>query len=148
MSTHRTTTSAPTARTTRRPGARRPPAWSVPLLAAAAALLTWGAGTAAGIDAVVVGANGQELPVGPVAVVLAALVAGFAGWGVRALLRRLGGDGHEGRSPGERTWTATCAVVLVVSLLGPLGAATTSATLLLVTLHLVVGAVVTWGLRR
>ena len=125
---------------------RRVPGWSVPLLAAAAGLLVWGAGTALGVEAVVRGGAGDTV-VGPVAVIVTALLVGLAGWGVRSLLRRLGSP-RAGRTPGERTWLVTCAVVLLVSLLGPLGAASVSATVLLAALHVTVGAVVALGLRH
>ncbi|MFF2620811.1 DUF6069 family protein [Oerskovia jenensis] len=127
--------------------ARRVPAWCVPLLAAAAALLVWAAGTAAGVEAVVRGAAG-DLAIGPAAVVVTSLLVGFAGWGVRSLLRRIGRAPRAGRARGERAWVVTCAVVLLVSLLGPLGAVSASATLLLLALHVTVGAVVALGLRR
>ncbi|MEV7963213.1 MULTISPECIES: DUF6069 family protein [Oerskovia] len=139
------TTSAGTS-TVGRP-TRRLPAWCVPLLAAVAAVLVWAVGTAAGVEAVV-GDAGGGMEVGPAAVVVTSLVVGFAGWGVRSLLRRTGRAPRAGRTPGERAWTVTCAVVLLVSLLGPLGATSTSATLLLLALHVTVGAVVALGLRR
>ncbi|MFF3064803.1 DUF6069 family protein [Oerskovia sp. NPDC057915] len=127
--------------------ARHLPAWCVPLLAAVAAVLVWSAGTAAGVEAVVRGADG-ETEVGPAAVVVASLLVGFAGWGVRSLLRRVGRAPRAGRAQGERAWVVTCAVVLLVSVLGPLGAVSTSATLLLLALHVTVGSVVALGLRR
>ncbi len=145
MDAYRTATSGAAERTgQRRP--RRVPGWSVPLLAAAAGVVVWGAGTALGVEAVVQGATG-DMRVGPVAVIVTALLVGLAGWGVRALLRRVGTP-RAGRTAGERTWMVTCAVVLLVSLLGPLGAASASATVLLAALHVTVGAVVALGLRR
>lgn len=127
--------------------ARKVPAWCVPLVAATAGLLVWGAGSVLGIEAVVHGAGG-DTTVGAASVVVVSLVAGFAGWGVRALLRRFAGTARQGRSPGERAWMVSCAVVLLVSLLGPLGAVSASATILLLALHVTVGGVVALGLRR
>ena len=115
-----------------------------PLVAAVVAAAVWLVGTAAGVDvAARSGAATQQ--VGIVAVVVAALVVGFAGWGVRALLARFraSSPGH-----GERAWLVTCAVVLLVSLLGPLGAVTPAAVVLLAVEHLVVGTTLALGLRR
>lgn len=145
MDAYRTATSG-TAERTGQGRTRRVPGWSVPLLAAAAGVVVWGAGTALGVEAVVRGGAGDTV-VGPVAVVVTSLLVGLVGWGVRSGLRRFG-TLRAGRTAGERTWMVTCAVVLLVSLLGPLGAASASATVLLAALHLTVGAVVALGLRR
>jgi len=133
---------APRARTA--PGApvarRRLPRWCVPLVAALAAAAVWVVGTAAGVElAARSGTTTQDVGLGSVVVV--ALVVGYAGWGVRALLGR-------SRSGGERAWLVTCAVVLAVSLLGPLGAVSPGAGAVLVAEHLAVGTVVALGLRR
>ena len=120
--------------------ARRVPRWLVPPAAAVLAALVLLAGTALGVDPVVRTSSGTRT-VGVVAAVVVTLVVGYVGWGVRALLGRL-------RSGGRRAWLVTCGVVLLVSLLGPLGAVTPGAVALLVVEHLTVGATLTLALRR
>lgn len=120
--------------------APRVPRWLVPPAAAVLAAVVLLAGTALGVDPAVRTATGTQT-VGVVAAVVVTLVVGYAGWGVRALLGRL-------RSGGRRAWLVTCGVVLLVSLLGPLGAVTPGAVALLVVEHLTVGATLTLGLRR
>ena len=132
-----TETSASTARTTTR-NAR---ALTV-VAAAALGLLAWLVlGPIAGIDLDVrTGSSGTQ-QVGPVSVVATGLLVGLAGWGLLAVLER--------RTAKARTaWTVTAAVVLLLSLTGPLGAVTTAGKLSLVVLHLVVGVVLIAGLRR
>ena len=123
---------------------RRVPRWSVPLVAAVVAAAVLLVGTALGVDPEVRSATGTQT-VGVVAAVVTALVVGYAAWGVRVLLGRL-----TSRRPrrGERAWLVTCAVVLLVSLLGPLGAVTPAAVVLLAVEHLVVGTTLALGLRR
>lgn len=120
--------------------ARRVPRWVVPPVAAVVAAVVLLVGTALGVDPAVRTATGTQT-VGVVAAVVVTLVVGYLGWGVRALLGRL-------RSGGRRAWLVTCGVVLLVSLLGPLGAVTPGAVALLVVEHLTVGATLTLGLRR
>ncbi|WP_240696575.1 DUF6069 family protein [Cellulosimicrobium funkei] len=120
--------------------ARRVPRWAVPPVAAVVAAVVLLVGTALGVDPAVRTATGTQT-VGVVAAVVVTLVVGYAGWGVRALLGRL-------RSGGRRPWLVTCGVVLLVSLLGPLGAVTPGAVALLVVEHLTVGATLTLALRR
>jgi hypothetical protein len=80
--------------------------------------------------------------VGPVAVVVVALIVGFAGWGLLALLERIS-------SRRARTiWTAIACAVLLLSLLGPLGGISAAAVLGLMCLHLVVGVVLIAALPR
>jgi hypothetical protein len=126
------------------PARRRVPRWSVPLVAAAVAAVVLLVGTAFGVDPEVRTATGTQT-VGVVAAVVTALVVGYAAWGVRALLGRV-----SARRPrrGEPAWLVTCAVVLLVSLLGPLGAATPGAVALLAVEHLAVGATLALPLRR
>jgi hypothetical protein len=94
----------------------------------------------AGVDLLVRSA-GAEQPVGPVAVAVATLLAGLAGWALLALLERL-------TTRARGIWTGVAVAVLLLSLLGPLtegvGAAA-KATLVL--LHLVGGLLVP-ALRR
>ena len=75
-------------------------------------------------------------------VIGAAAVAGLIGWLLLALLER--------RTPRARTvWTVTALLVLALSLLLPLTAATTAAAAAgLIVLHLTVGAVAIPGLAR
>lgn len=123
---------------------RRVPRWSVPLGAAVVAAVVLLVGTALGVDPEVRSATGTQT-VGVIAAVVAALVVGYAAWGVRALLGRLLSRRADG---GERAWLVTCGVVLLVSLLGPLGAVTPAAVVLLAVEHLAVGATLALGLRR
>ena len=129
---------------TGRPGRgvlRRPtPPWAVPLLAAAVAAVVWTVATLSGADLRARAGDGLR-EVGLVDVVVAGLVAGLLGWGARALLRRLTGDG-------ERPWLVLCGAVLLVSLAGPLGGATREAAGFLVAEHVAVGATIALGLRH
>ncbi|GAA2244066.1 hypothetical protein GCM10010413_53970 [Promicromonospora sukumoe] len=117
------------------------PAWTVPFAAAAAAVVVWLIGTALGVDPEArTGAATQ--PVTVVAAAVAALVAGLAGWGARAVLARLAKGG------GEVAWRVLCGVALLVSLLGAASGTTPASVALLVAEHVVVGAVIAVGLRR
>jgi hypothetical protein len=93
-----------------------------------------------GVD-LVVGADGGERRVENLAITLTSLVVGLLGWGLLELLEK------RSARP-RRTWTLIATAVLLVSLLGPLGAATAGAALALLSLHLVVGGILIWGLRR
>jgi hypothetical protein len=126
------------------PARRRVPRWSVPFAAAVVAAAVWLVGTALGVDLEARSGTGTQ-PVGIVAAVVAALVVGFLAWGVRALLGRMLA-GRPGRD--ERTWLVTCGVVLLVSLLGPLGGVTAGAVAILAVEHLAVGATLALALRR
>ncbi|MFE7505179.1 DUF6069 family protein [Promicromonospora sp. NPDC057488] len=117
------------------------PAWAVPLAAAVAAVAVWLVGAALGVDPQAqAGASTQSVTV--VAAAVAALVAGLAGWGVRALVARLTKGG------GEVAWLVLCGVALLVSLTGAASGTTPATVALLMTEHLVVGLVVALGLRR
>ncbi|MGW0807926.1 DUF6069 family protein [Nonomuraea sp. NPDC002799] len=86
--------------------------------------------------------SGAPQTVGPVMVVVASLLAGLAGWALLAVLERVASR------PG-RLWTIIALIVLTLSLFGPLGAgAGAAATLVLIGLHLIVGAVLVPGLGR
>lgn len=86
------------------------------------------------------GGRPQEVGVGAVAV--AGLVSAVAAWGLLAVLERT-------VARPRRVWTTVACVVLVLSLAGPLtSGAAPVAVLVLEGLHLVVGAVVVWGLGR
>ena len=118
--------------------------WNRPRTVVVAAVLTGSlvylAGMLLGVDPQVRAGSGTvEVTVG--LVIAASMTTALAGWGVRALLLRT-------RSGGRRAWLVLSAVVLLVSLLGPLGAANGGAMLLLMLEHLTVGAVVALGLSR
>ena len=116
------------------------PAWTVPLTAAVAAVAVWLVGAALGVDPQAqTGASTQ--PVTVVAAAAAALVAGLAGWGVRAVIGRITKGG------GEVVWLVLCGVALLVSLTGAAGGTSPATVALLMTEHLVVGVIVALGLR-
>jgi len=137
MSTH---TTRPTEPATAGRGPRPVPVWAVAATAAAAALAVWCVAVPlAGATLAVPGGRGTTT-VGPAAVALTAVVGVLLAWPVRAGLAR------SRRGPRVRAWRLTCAVVLLVSLAGPLGATTTASTCALVAMHVAVGAVVVVGL--
>ncbi len=116
--------------------------WNRPRTVIVGAVLTGAvvflAGTLVGVDPQVRAGSGT-LEVTISMVIAASLTAALGGWGVRALLLR--------RPRGGRTpWLVLSGAVLLVSLLGPLGAANAGATLLLLLEHLAVGAVIMLGL--
>ena len=104
------------------------------------------AGPLLGIDLAVQpaggGAQGVTRTVGVGAVVAASLTAALLGWALLELLERW-------TTRARTVWTAVAAVVLLLSLAGPLtGALSTSVAVALAAVHLVVGAVLIVGLRR
>lgn len=109
---------------------------------AAPAALWWIAGSLAGIE-MTANVGGGPAPVGPLAVVIAALVAALAGWALLAVLERTT------RRP-RAAWTWTAATVLALSLAGPLTSSSSgpAGTLTLVAMHLVTGAVLIGLLPR
>jgi hypothetical protein len=87
-------------------------------------------------------AGGAAQTVGPASVVAATALAGLAGWLLVAVLERAA-------ARPRRIWTITAPAVLAVSITGPLGSgAGTTATLVLILLHLVAAAVLIPGLLR
>ena len=114
---------------------RRRERWLAVLGSAGAALAVWLAAVpVAGVD-LQVRMSDTTRDVGPVSVVVSALLAALAGLDCLAVLRRIT------KRP-VRAWTILASAVLVVSLSGPLGqAADTSATVILVAMHLAVTAV-------
>ena len=80
-------------------------------------------------------------PVTGVSVAATALVAGLAAMLTAWLLTRVAPRGC------RTVWTVLASAVLVVSLLGPLGATSPAAVASLVTLHLLVGLTLVIGLR-
>ncbi|MFD2027582.1 DUF6069 family protein [Promicromonospora aerolata] len=120
---------------------RRWPAWAVPFVAAAAAVAVWLVGAALGVDVEArTGASTQSVTV--VAVLVAALVVGLAGWGVRVMIGRLA------RGGGEVAWLVLCGLVLLGSLVGAASGTTPEAIAILMAEHVVVGFVVALGLRQ
>ena len=115
--------------------------------AVGAALGEWlVAGPLLGIDLAVQpaggGAQSATQTVGIGAVVAASLTAALLGWALLALLERW-------TARARTIWTAVAAVVLLLSLAGPLtGALSLSVAGALAAVHLVVGSVLIVGLRR
>ncbi|GGQ12705.1 hypothetical protein GCM10010187_31160 [Actinomadura coerulea] len=107
---------------------------------AAGALILWAVNDPwAGIDLTVHQGDSTQ-HIGPAAVVGAALAAGLAAWGLLALLERTV------RHP-TRTFRIITLITLALSLAGPLGSgADTSSRLVLLGMHLTVGAALIIGL--
>jgi hypothetical protein len=114
------------------------PAWtrSKPLRAAATTtwavagtLILWGVAEATGVD-LVVGDGADATTVGPVAVVLVSALAALAGPGLMFLLER--------RPRGRAWFIGIATLVLLLSLAGPLGAASKDAMTILLNMHVVV----------
>ena len=76
--------------------------------------------------------GGGTMEVGLTAVSVVTMLAGLLGWTLLGLLRRT-------RRP-ARTWTWIACAVLLVSLLGPLGAVTGGGVVTLLAMHLIAGA--------
>ncbi len=112
------------------------------LAGVSAALVVWTVAVPIAGGHPAVKSNGETQPVGMVAVVVAALFAGLAAWALLAILERF-----VRRS--RLTWTVVAAVVLALSLTGPLGSGVhASAVVTLTCMHLAVGAVLITLLRR
>jgi ribose/xylose/arabinose/galactoside ABC-type transport system permease subunit len=107
--------------------------------AAAAALAVWASTRSIGGTELAVRSGDSVREIGPAAVVLTALLAGLAGWGLLAWFERAI------RRP-YRAWRLVAVAVFVVSLAGPLGGTGTGARLALAAMHLVVAAVLVVGL--
>lgn len=115
--------------------------WLTVLAAMSAASLLYAiAGPLLGINLEVRAGTGVQTVEG-LAVLLSSLLAGLAAWGLLTLLRKR-------TAKGTTSWRVVAALVLVVSLLGPLGATSLAAGAVLVALHLVVGGLLLWGLPR
>lgn len=112
--------------------------------AALAALAVWAiADPVAGVDlAVRQGPDATPQEIGPAAVVLVSVLAGLAAWAALAVLERLS-------SSARRDWTILAVAVLVLSLTGPIAAATTiTGKAALAGMHLAVAAVLVPLLAR
>lgn len=114
----------------------------VPVVAAVLAALTgWAvAGPLMGIELEAATGSGV-VEVGPVAVGIAALVAGLLGAGLLAILER------RSRWP-VRTWTIIAVVAFVVSLAGPAGAGDAEVAAALAAFHAIVAVVLITMVRR
>lgn len=111
-------------------------------IAAVAALVAWIVAGVPGGLLLEVEINGAEQSIGPVAVFVSSLLAGLAAWGLLAILERKA-------KQSRRTWTITAVAVLAVSLVSPLTSAVETVTwVVLWIMHLIVGAVLIFGLRR
>jgi hypothetical protein len=111
----------------------------VALLTTGAVALGWLLWSAAGVDLDVRSGDGSR-HVGLVSALVTAAVAALVGGGVLRFLERR-------TSRALTVWTWLGVAVLLVSLLGPLGATTGIGVVALASLHLVVGVVVLVGER-
>ncbi|GAA2130297.1 DUF6069 family protein [Glycomyces algeriensis] len=111
------------------------------LAATAGALLLWAAAVPLARVDLTVDQAGTPLTVGPALIAFAGLAVGFAAWGLLAVLERFA-------ARAALIWSIIAAVVLAVSLTGPLAAATTAAMLVLMGMHVVTGGVLIAGLVR
>jgi hypothetical protein len=112
---------------------------AVIVIAAVGGLLVWTvADPIAGVD-LTVGSGSSAQQIGPGAVVVVGLLAGVAAAVLSVLVGR-------SASKPRLFWTIAAAVVLALSLIGPLGAATFGAGLALVVMHLVVGGTLILGI--
>lgn len=120
---------------------RHNPRWLTVLAAMSAASVLYAvAGPLLGIDlAVRAGAGVQRVEA--LAVPVASVLIGLAGWGLLTLLGKV-------TTKAATTWRVIAGVVLAVSLLGPLGATSPAAGVTLAAMHLVVGGLLLWGLPR
>lgn len=115
------------------------PVWSVAVSAALAASAVWVLAVPLGGVRLAVGQ--PPATVSPLSVVVAAVLATLAAWGVRTVLLRAV------RPTGWVVWwRVICLVTFGVSLLGPLGAASLPALGALFAMHVSVGAAVLVGL--
>ena len=110
------------------------PVWLVATTATALAVAIWV--LAVPVAGVELEAGQPALTVGLASIIAVAVAATLGGWAVRTWLKI--------RTP--VAWWLTCGIVLLVSLLGPLGGTSPAARGTLLTLHLVVGTVITVGL--
>jgi hypothetical protein len=108
-----------------------------------AAVAIWIVATLAGAELTVSFGPGQAIQkITLINVVVTALVASLAGWGLLALLRRFTANARA-------VWTAIAIIVALLSLGGPLSAVASPGTKVsLVAMHLAVATVVITVLRR
>jgi len=125
-------------RTTPAVGARL--AWLTTGTAAAAALLLWTLVVPVGGLDLRTGGGPDGPTVGPVNVLFIALAAGMGAWFVASRMRR--------RGVPRRAWLWLALAVLVISLAGPVGAATLASGVVLVGMHVLVGGILALGYAR
>jgi hypothetical protein len=106
--------------------------------AAIVALAIWALARLFGVE-LTVGEGQHASRVGAVDVLVAALLAGLAAWGTRALLARRGAD---------RAWPIVGATALGISYIGPSYLADGLSALVLSGMHLAVGLVLIAGFSR
>ncbi|MEU4689150.1 DUF6069 family protein [Actinoplanes sp. NPDC023714] len=107
---------------------------------AAGALLLWAVNVPWAGHELTVRQGGTVQAVGPVAVVVTALLAGAAAWGLLAVLERTT------KRP-VRTYRIAGLILLLISLAGPLGSAIgPTTTMVLIGMHTTVGAALIIGL--
>lgn len=116
------------------------PRWVSVLLAMAAANLTYAVlHTGLRLDLSVVGPGGTTTAPNGLTVTLVSLGAGFAGWGLFALLRSV-------TTHARIVWRAIAGTVYALSLLGVLGATSLPGAAGLAVLHTVVAAILVVGI--
>lgn len=109
--------------------------------AMATATAGWGiAHSLLGID-LTVGSGDSVRHIDSLAVTLTALGTGLAAWGLLTVLERF-------TAKARTTWTWIAVIVLAASMLGPLGATSAPAMAAFASLHLLVGGILIWGMRR
>ncbi|MBE1490794.1 DUF6069 family protein [Plantactinospora soyae] len=108
----------------------------------AGALLLWAVNDPWGGIDLAVRQGGGTRHIDPAAVAVSALIAGLAAWGLLALLERTVGRP-------VLTYRIIASIVLLLSLAAPLGSGVdTSSRLVLLGMHLTVGAILIIGLPR
>jgi len=118
------------------------PVWSVVLAAPLGALAVWAVAVPlVGVELAVPGST-----VGPAAIGVCAALVVLAAWPVRTLFARRADRAGLDPCAAPVGWRVTCAVILAVSLLGPIGASSAGAVIALSVVHGVVGAIVVGGL--
>jgi hypothetical protein len=117
------------------PSAKR--ATAVTALAAAAALVIWAVARLLGVD-LDVEFGGQVRQVGPADILVTTLVVGLAAWVVHSILARTPRT--------ARWWPYVGSTGIAVSMLGPSYLSDGVAAVVLIAMHLTVGAIVVWGL--
>lgn len=121
-------------------GARPGAVGAVALVAMVAASVMWTCATIAGPDLEVHSGSGTR-QVTLVPVIVTPMLATILGTSLLRFLERR-------TTRALRVWTIIAVMVWVVSFLGPLSATRPATGLVLATIHLVVGAVILFGIRR
>jgi hypothetical protein len=110
--------------------------------ATAAPAAIWTVATMVGVELTARFGSGQPIDITVISVVVAALLASLAGWGLLGLLRRF-------TAKARTVWTVTAVVAALLSLAGPLSATASAGTKVsLVAMHLAAATVLIAVLRR